>query len=138
MSSAKAMKLTMGSCKASAQKVRVRVPYRGALEITVQAILGGVRSACSYVRARRIKDLPKCTTFIRVTQTTNEVYQNSMLRNNQYFIDSCGQKPHPKLLTASDVDEILVIAAIGAFFAAALTVPAGLGFRLCLLHSPCY
>ena len=23
----------------------------------------------------RIKDLPKCTTFIRVTQTTNEVYQ---------------------------------------------------------------
>ena len=55
--------------------MEVRVPYRGGLEETVQAILGGVRSACSYVGARRIKDLPKCTTFIRVTRTTNEVYQ---------------------------------------------------------------
>ncbi|MGY8691885.1 MAG: IMP dehydrogenase, partial [Candidatus Poseidoniales archaeon] len=48
---------------------------RGSLEETIQSILGGLRSACSYVGARRIKDLPKCTTFIRVTQTTNEVYQ---------------------------------------------------------------
>jgi GMP reductase len=53
----------------------VRVPYRGPLSVTVQSILGGVRSGCSYVGARRIKDLPKCTTFIRVTQTTNEVYR---------------------------------------------------------------
>ena len=53
----------------------VRVPYRGSLSTTVQSILGGVRSSCSYVGARRIKDLPKCTTFIRVTQTTNEVYR---------------------------------------------------------------
>ena len=53
----------------------VRVPYRGPLELTIQAILGGLRSACSYVGARRIKDLPKCTTFIRVSMTTNEVFQ---------------------------------------------------------------
>ena len=53
----------------------IRDRYRGPLSVTIQAILGGVRSACSYVGARRIKDLPKCTTFIRVTQTTNEVYQ---------------------------------------------------------------
>ena len=53
----------------------VQVPYRGPLSNTVQSILGGVRSSCSYVGARRIKDLPKCTTFIRVTQTTNEVYR---------------------------------------------------------------
>lgn len=53
----------------------VSVPYRGPLSKTVQSILGGVRSSCSYVGARRIKDLPKCTTFIRVTQTTNEVYR---------------------------------------------------------------
>ena len=53
----------------------VKVPYRGSLSTTVQSILGGVRSSCSYVGARRIKDLPKCTTFIRVTQTTNEVYR---------------------------------------------------------------
>ena len=53
----------------------VRVPYRGPLETTVQSILGGLRSACSYVGARRIKDLPKCTTFIRVSMTTNEVFK---------------------------------------------------------------
>ena len=55
--------------------IAVKVPYRGSLSTTVQSILGGVRSSCSYVGARRIKDLPKCTTFIRVTQTTNEVYR---------------------------------------------------------------
>ena len=50
------------------------VPYKGKVEKTVQSILGGVRSACSYVGARRIKDLPKCSTFVRVTITTNEIY----------------------------------------------------------------
>jgi GMP reductase len=77
MSSAKAMEAHYGEVARhrAPEGKEVRVPYRGSLETTVQAILGGVRSACSYVGARRIKDLPKCTTFIRVTQTTNEVYQ---------------------------------------------------------------
>ena len=77
MSSAKAMETHYGEVAKhrAPEGKEVRVPYRGPLEITIQAILGGVRSACSYVGARRIKDLPKCTTFIRVTQTTNEVYQ---------------------------------------------------------------
>lgn len=77
MSSAKAMKAHYGEVARhrAPEGKEVRVPYRGSLETTVQEILGGVRSACSYVGARRIKDLPKCTTFIRVTQTTNEVYQ---------------------------------------------------------------
>ena len=44
---------------------------------TVQKILGGMRSACSYVGAKKLKDLPKSTTFIRVTQTTNEIYTES-------------------------------------------------------------
>ena len=52
----------------------VKVPYKGKINNTIQSILGGVRSACSYVGARRIKDLPKCTTFVRVTITTNEIY----------------------------------------------------------------
>ena len=47
---------------------------KGEIGNTIQSILGGVRSACSYVGARRIKDLPKCTTFVRVTITTNEIY----------------------------------------------------------------
>jgi GMP reductase len=40
----------------------------------VQEILGGVRSACTYVGARRLKELTKRTTFIRVTQQLNEVF----------------------------------------------------------------
>jgi GMP reductase len=41
---------------------------------TAQDILGGVRSACTYVGARRLKELTKRTTFIRVTQQLNEVF----------------------------------------------------------------
>jgi GMP reductase len=59
---------------------KVRLKYKGPLDHTIQAILGGVRSACSYVGAKTLKDLPKCTTFIRVTQTTNEVF--TTLENN--------------------------------------------------------
>lgn len=53
---------------------KVRVPYRGPVDGTVQEILGGLRSACSYVGAMRLKDLSKCTTFVRVNRTHNTVY----------------------------------------------------------------
>ncbi len=53
---------------------KVRLKYKGPIDQTVQSILGGMRSACSYVGAKKLKDLPKSTTFIRVTQTTNEIY----------------------------------------------------------------
>ena len=76
MSSAKAMETYFGEVAKhrAPEGKEVEVPYRGPVEITVQSILGGIRSACSYVGARRIKDLPKCTTFVRVTITTNEIY----------------------------------------------------------------
>ncbi|GGX53606.1 GMP reductase [Undibacterium squillarum] len=50
----------------------VLVPYRGPVEQTVQDILGGVRSACTYVGAHKLKELTKRTTFVRVTQQLNE------------------------------------------------------------------
>ena len=56
---------------------KVRLRYKGELDRTVQSILGGMRSACSYVGAKKLKDLPKSTTFIRVTQTTNEIFTGS-------------------------------------------------------------
>ncbi len=76
MSSAKAMETYFGEVAKhrAPEGKEVEVPYRGSVEVTVQSILGGIRSACSYVGARRIKDLPKCTTFVRVTITTNEIY----------------------------------------------------------------
>ncbi|NGX43730.1 MAG: GMP reductase [Chlamydiae bacterium] len=50
----------------------VLVPYRGPVENTIQEILGGLRSACTYAGARRLKDLPKCTTFVRVNRQLNQ------------------------------------------------------------------
>ena len=52
----------------------VLLDYRGPVENTVQEILGGVRSACTYVGARMLKELSKRTTFIRVSQQLNEVF----------------------------------------------------------------
>ena len=52
----------------------VEIPYRGAIENTVQDILGGLRSTCTYVGASRLKELTKRTTFIRVQEQHNEVF----------------------------------------------------------------
>ena len=53
----------------------VTVPYRGPVEYTANDILGGIRSACTYVGAKRLKDLTKCTTFVRVNNTHNRIYE---------------------------------------------------------------
>jgi len=53
----------------------VTVPYRGPVEHTANDILGGIRSACTYVGAKRLKDLTKCTTFVRVNNTHNRIYE---------------------------------------------------------------
>ena len=52
----------------------VSIPYKGTVANTVQSILGGIRSSCTYIGASKIKDLPKCTTFVRVNNTHNLVY----------------------------------------------------------------
>ncbi|PAA67671.1 hypothetical protein BOX15_Mlig016778g2 [Macrostomum lignano] len=52
----------------------IEIPYRGPVERTVLDILGGVRSACTYVGASKLKELSRRTTFIRVSMQTNEVF----------------------------------------------------------------
>jgi GMP reductase len=52
----------------------VSLPYKGKVGTTIQSILGGIRSSCTYIGAGKIKDLPKCTTFVRVNNTHNIVY----------------------------------------------------------------
>ncbi len=52
----------------------VLVPYKGPVTNTIQEILGGLRSACTYTGARRLKDLSKCTTFVKVNRQLNTVY----------------------------------------------------------------
>lgn len=54
----------------------VEVPYRGGVESTIKDILGGVRSTCTYVGAKSLKELTKRTTFIRVNEQENGVYMD--------------------------------------------------------------
>ncbi|GFU39137.1 GMP reductase 2 [Nephila pilipes] len=76
MSSATAMQRYHGGVaeyRASEGKT-VEVPYRGDIEKTVLDVLGGLRSACTYTGASKLKELSRRTTFIRVTQQTNEIF----------------------------------------------------------------
>jgi len=52
----------------------VEVAYKGSVLETLQDILGGIRSTCTYVGAERLKELTKRTTFIRVAEQENKVY----------------------------------------------------------------
>ena len=58
----------------AAEGKTVHVPYKGSIKDTVQDILGGLRSACTYAGANSLKSLSKCTTFVKVNRQLNEVY----------------------------------------------------------------
>jgi GMP reductase len=58
----------------SAEGRTVEIPYKGPVSETVKDILGGLRSTCTYVGASSLKQLSKCTTFVRVTQQYNGVF----------------------------------------------------------------
>ena len=58
----------------SSEGREVLVPYRGDVAATVQDLLGGLRSTCTYAGALRLKHLMRCTTFVRCTQQFNGVY----------------------------------------------------------------
>tara|TARA_B100001057_G_scaffold316136_1_gene316283 strand:+ start:4604 stop:5743 length:1140 start_codon:yes stop_codon:yes gene_type:complete len=58
----------------SSEGREVFVPYRGDVAATVQDLLGGLRSTCTYAGALRLKHLMRCTTFVRCTQQFNGVY----------------------------------------------------------------
>ena len=52
----------------------VQIPYKGSVEDTIRDLLGGIRSTCTYVGAPTLKQLSKCTTFVRCTQQFNPVF----------------------------------------------------------------
>ncbi len=52
----------------------VRIKYRGKIKDTILDILGGIRSSCTYVGAPSLKQLSKCTTFVRVTNQSNKTF----------------------------------------------------------------
>jgi len=53
----------------------ISLPHRGPVQETVEDLLGGVRSACTYIGARRLKDMPKCASFVTVHNNINKVYE---------------------------------------------------------------
>lgn len=78
MSSSTAMEKHAGGVaeyRASEGKT-VEIPFRGGVADTLQDILGGLRSTCSYVGAARLKELSKRTTFIRVQEQHNVVFSS--------------------------------------------------------------
>jgi GMP reductase len=70
MSSKEAQDLYYGGVKgyAASEGRCSYIPLKGPVEDTIITILGALRSTCSYVGANTLKDLPKCTTFIRVNR----------------------------------------------------------------------
>jgi GMP reductase len=76
MSSETAMKKHAGGVAAyrAAEGKTVETPYRGAVENTMGEILGGVRSMMTYIGATQLKEVPKRTTFVRVTAQTNDIF----------------------------------------------------------------
>ncbi|HEX8989641.1 MAG TPA: GMP reductase [Rhodocyclaceae bacterium] len=79
MSSRTAMEKYHGSVAEyrAAEGKDVLLDYRGPVEASLRDILGGVRSACTYVGARKLKELSKRTTFVRVARQLNEVFGTS-------------------------------------------------------------
>src|SRR6056300_184245 len=63
----------------SSEGREVLVPYRGEVGKTIQDILGGLRSTCTYAGAIRLKHLSKCTTFVKCTQTHNSIYESATI-----------------------------------------------------------
>ena len=77
MSSTHAMNTFYGgknSYRASEGKV-VEVPYKGYLKDTLEDYLGGLRSTCTYIGAKCIKHMSKCTTFVLVGQQLNNIFK---------------------------------------------------------------
>ena len=59
----------------SSEGKEVRVAYKGDVAPTIQSILGGVRSTCTYIGAKQLKDMSKCATFIKVGRQVNTLFQ---------------------------------------------------------------
>jgi len=76
MSSSTAMNKHYGGVRnyRSSEGKTVKIEYRGDVSDTINDLLGGIRSTCTYVNSKNLKDLPKCTTFMRVNNQVNRIY----------------------------------------------------------------
>ena len=58
----------------SSEGKKVTILMKNSLDVTIRDILGGVRSSCTYVGAPSLKQLSKCTTFVRVNSQYNDTF----------------------------------------------------------------
>lgn len=79
MSSDTAMNIYSGGVAKyrSSEGKTVKIEYRGPVENTILNIQGGIRSTMTYIGAKKIKDIPKCTTFARVNRQLNTIYNGN-------------------------------------------------------------
>ena len=59
----------------SSEGKTVKIKLKGPVDETINDLLGGIRSTCTYVNAKNLKDLSKCTTFVRVNNQVNNFYK---------------------------------------------------------------
>ena len=66
MSSDTAMERYYGDIKEyrASEGESISLEYRGPIDKTIQQILGGVRSAATYIGAKDLKNIPKCISFV--------------------------------------------------------------------------
>ena len=78
MSSEHAMKKHYGEMAKyrSSEGRFIKLKYKGPIENTVLDYLGGIRSCCTYINAKCIKNMSKCTTFVLVSQQVNNHFNN--------------------------------------------------------------
>ena len=82
MSSSKAMNTHYGKMEQyrSSEGRVVRVKCKGSIQTTVQDYLGGIRSTCTYINAKKIKHIPKCVTFVRVNNQLNRIFEKNTIQ----------------------------------------------------------
>ena len=66
----------MATYRSSEGKLR-KIPHKGSINTTIQDVFGGLRSTGTYMGASRIKDFPKCCTFVTVNRQVNEIYSST-------------------------------------------------------------
>jgi GMP reductase len=77
MSSKAAMDLYNGGVAnyRSSEGRQVKIKYRGPVSVTITDLLGGLRSACTYVGAAKLSDFKNRVKFVRCTDTHNRVFE---------------------------------------------------------------
>lgn len=64
----------MGNYKTSEGR-ELLIPYTGSMDTIIQDIKGGVASCCTYIGAKSVKNMSKCSTIIKVHNQLNTVFE---------------------------------------------------------------